>query len=112
MQCEAHEGLVQNIDRVHKSIGQLYDLDREKTDKLSSVQVTLAEIKSQNTAGFSQLAHWQEEFERQSASREARLERMINGTSKRRWTPQFIVGLVAAVLGPSGVAAIITLVRG
>ena len=112
MHCEAHDGLVENINRVHKSIGQLYDLDREKTDKLSSVQVSLAKIEAQNASGFSQLTHWQEEFERQSASREARLERMINGMSKRRWTPQFIVGLVAAVLGPSGVAAIITLVRG
>ena len=110
--CAAHEPLVQTISGVRDGVQQLYDLDREKTERLGRFEVSLARLEEKTTAGFSALEQWQEEFEWAQASRDERLDRTLRAMQPKRWTPAQKVALVSAVLGPTGIAVFTLFFKG
>ena len=103
-QCAAHEPLIETITGVRESVRQLYDLDREKTERLGKFDVSLARLEEKTTAGFLRLEQWQEEFESAQAARDERLDRTLRAMQPKRWTPAQKVAMVSAILGPTGIA--------
>jgi hypothetical protein len=112
--CEAHTALENSINRIHTSIDELYKLDRSKAQDISSIQISMARIEEQTKAGFDHLSQWQEEFERQTAERDERLQRAIaiRNQPPKRIPLRTIVALVSAIVGPAGLAAFISILRG
>ena len=102
--CAAHEPLMETINGVRESVRQLYNLDREKTERLGRFDVSLARLEEKTTAGFLRLEQWQEEFESAQASRDERLDRTLRAMQPKRWTPAQRVAMVSAILGPTGIA--------
>jgi hypothetical protein len=102
--CAAHEPLIETISGVRESVRQLYDLDREKTERLGKFDVSLARLEEKTTAGFLRLEQWQEEFESAQAARDERLDRTLRLMQPKRWTPAQKVAMVSAILGPTGIA--------
>ena len=113
--CEAHTALESSINRIHTSIDELYKLDRSKAKDISNIQISIARIEEQTRASFLHQSQWQEEFERQQTERDNRLERAIAAsrtTPKKKWSPQQIVALISALIGPAGIVAFISVLRG
>jgi flagellar motility protein MotE (MotC chaperone) len=102
--CAAHGSLESALDGVRDGVRQLYDLDREKTERLGKFDVSLARLEEKTTAGFQRLEQWQEEFESAQAARDERLDRTLRLMQPKRWTPAQKVAMVSAILGPTGIA--------
>lgn len=105
--CAAHGSLESALDGVREGVRQLYDLDREKTERLGRFDVSLARLEEKTTAGFLRLEQWQEEFESAQAARDERLDRTLRMMQPKRWSPGKIVALVSALAGSGGLGAVI-----
>lgn len=113
MQCEAHELLVDVLNGLKQGQNQLYNLDREKAKEMSDIKESVARLEESTRAGFSAVRTWQEEFEMKQQARDAELNgnmtKLLSMTARRRWTPKTIIALIGAIVGPSGIAAILIL---
>lgn len=113
--CEAHTALESSINRIHTSIDELYKLDRSKAKDISNIQISMARIEEQTRASFLHQTQWQEEFERQQTERDGRLEKAIATSRtppKKKWGPQQIVALISAIVGPAGIVAFLSILKG
>lgn len=113
MQCEAHELLVDVLNGLKQGQHQLYNLDREKAKEMSDIKESVARLEESTRSGFSAVTAWQESFEKKQLERDADLStnmgKLLSMTARRRWTPKTIIALIGAIVGPSGIAAILIL---
>lgn len=111
MQCEAHELLVEVLDGLKKGQNQLYDLDREKAKEMSDIKQSVARLEESTKAGFLSVQAWQESFETKQSARDLELNgnmsKLLSMTARRRWTPKMVIALIGAIVGPSGIAAVL-----
>ena len=111
MQCEAHELLVEVLNGLKQGQNQLYNLDREKAKEMSDIKESVARLEESTRAGFLAVTAWQDEFEAKQQARDAELNgnmtKLLSMTARRRWTPKMIIALIGAVIGPSGIAAVL-----
>lgn len=111
MQCEAHELLVEVLDGLKKGQNQLYDLDREKAKEMSDIKQSVARLEESTKAGFLSVQAWQESFEKEQRGRDLELNgnmsKLLSMTARRRWTPKMVIALIGAIVGPSGIAAVL-----
>ena len=49
--CNAHELLLRNFTSIEEGQAKLYDLDREKADKLTVIEVSVARLEESANAG-------------------------------------------------------------
>jgi hypothetical protein len=111
--CDAHDLLLDNLNGLKAGQNQLYNLDREKTDKMSDIKLSVARLEESTKAGFSAVREWQEAFEEKQSKRDselnANMSKLLAMSSRRKWTPKMVIALLTAVIGPSGIAAVIVL---
>lgn len=111
--CDAHDLLLQNLDGLKQGQKQLYDLDREKSDKMAEIKESVARLEESTKAGFTAVKEWQEAFEEKQGKRDAELNanmsKLIMLSSRRKWSPKAIIALASAIIGPTGIAAILIL---
>lgn len=109
--CDAHDLLLQNLDGLKSGQNQLYNLDREKAEKMAEIKESVARLEESTKAGFSAVKEWQESFEEKQRNRDmelnANMSKLIAMSSRRKWTAGKIIALVSSigVLG-SGLGAI------
>ena len=112
-ECGAHSLLMQNLEGLKAGQNQLYNLDREKTTEMSEIKISVARLEESTKAGFSAVKEWQESFEEKQCNRDAELNekmsKLIMLSSRRKWTPKSIIALIGAIIGPTGIAAILVL---
>lgn len=111
--CDAHDLLLQNLDGLKQGQKQLYDLDREKSDKMAEIKESVARLEESTKAGFTAVKEWQVAFEEKQGKRDAELNanmsKLIMLSSRRKWTPKSIVALIGAIGGGGGIAALLVL---
>jgi len=90
--CDAHELLIQNIERIQKGQGQLYDLDREKAAELADIKVSLAKLTENMSSGFQAMTEQNE-----------LLRKMIQSQSGHKWKPGHMVALAGTFFGSASV---------
>lgn len=54
--CGAHDLLLSTVSNIEKGQSKLYDLDREKSDRLGEIKVSVARIETSQKAGFELIA--------------------------------------------------------
>jgi hypothetical protein len=109
--CDAHGILVDVLDGLKKGQIQLYDLDREKAREMSEIRESVARLETSTSAGFTAIETWQKAFEKKQSDRDAKIIESLSRAPRAKWTPKTIIGLVGAIVGPSGIAALILLFR-
>lgn len=113
--CGAHDLLVGNVETLRKDVGEIYGLLRKSTEEVGEANVRLATVEVK-------LDTWREESERQQAAMSntfqegiARIEAMIQTrmhiAPRQRWKPAHTVALLTGVLGPGGVAGILSVFK-
>jgi hypothetical protein len=112
--CGAHDIMVESVTHLRDSISDLYALNRKASDEIGEVNVRLATVEIK-------LDTWREESERQQAALSetfkdgiSRIESMIKARpyqDRQRWKPAHTVALLTGVLGPGGVAGILSLFK-
>jgi len=109
--CDAHDLLLDNLNGLKAGQNQLYNLDREKTDKMAEIKLSVARLEESTKAGFASVKEWQESFEEKQSKRDselnANMSKLIAMSARRKWTTGKIIALVSSigVLG-SGLGAI------
>jgi len=102
--CNAHELLLTNFADIQKGQSRLYDLDREKADRLGSIEVSVARLEVSTEAGFtrleSQYVSYTETMSKEIEKLSALVMRMSN---RKRWTPKAVIALVSSVFGSGGI---------
>jgi len=111
--CDAHGLLIQNLDGLKKGQDQLYNLDREKASQMSEIKLSVARLEESTKAGFASVKEWQESFEEKQNKRDqelgANMNKLLVLSARRRWTPKMVVALLSAIIGPTGIAAVLIL---
>lgn len=106
-QCESHEQLVTEIQRMHNDMSELYGLDRERGKQLTTISVSVAHIEEKQDALSNKIEQVFVEFENQRNTSSATINKLLDNRQEKKWKPANIVALVSALGGLSGFAAIL-----
>lgn len=112
-ECGAHSLLIQNLESLKSGQEQLYNLDRGKASEMSEIKLSVVRLEESTKNGFSAIHEWQESFEKKQSERDATLQASMNKVlsmyASRRWSPKALIGLISAIVGPTGIAAVLVL---
>jgi len=106
-QCESHEQLVTEIQRMHNDMSELYGLDRERGKQLTTISVSVAHIEEKQDALSNKIEQVFVEFERQMNASSATINKLLDNRQEKKWKPANIVALISALGGFSGLAAVL-----
>jgi|WetSurMetagenome_2_1015567.scaffolds.fasta_scaffold73323_3 hypothetical protein len=119
VQCDSHEQLVSEMQRVYRNQSQLYDLDRERVAQLSAISVSVARVEEKQTSMSDKMEQMLSEFEAQSVSSNSTINKLLavfeggeNRKLKRKWKPENTVALISALGGLSGLASVLIIFLG
>lgn len=119
MQCEAHDLLISELERVKNNESQLYELDRKRQTQLADIQSSISEIKVKNQnmendiqelkTDMSHVKTDMSEVKTDVSEVKAvvtNLDATVNEINKRaaskRWQPQDYVAIIVAALALAG----------
>ena len=101
--CNAHELLLRNFTSIEEGQAKLYDLDREKADKLTVIEVSVARLEESANAGFKRLETAHNNSNAILSKEIENLSKLVRSmTAQRRWTPKTITVIISTVFGSGG----------
>jgi len=106
-QCESHEQLVTEIQRMHSDMSELYGLDRERGKQLTTISVAVAHIEEKQDALSNKMEQLFVEFENQMSSSSATINKLLDNRQEKKWKPANIIELISSLGGFSGLAAVL-----
>lgn len=111
MLCEAHEILVQELDRVKNNQSELYSLDRERREQLSDIQNSITQIREENQNMKNDITELKTDMssvkadmgtvKQDLASVKTSITK-IEANTKKSWEPKDYVAVIVAVLAMAG----------
>lgn len=101
--CNAHDLLLRNFSSIEAGQAKLYDLDREKADRLRVIEVTVGRLEESTDAGFKRLETAHNNSNAVLSKEIENLSRLVRSmTIQRRWTPKTVTILLTSVFSSGG----------